>query len=290
MFDTALMATDLSPASDRVLGCLPGLRLLKTRRIILLHALGIRHLEAMKSLLALYVEPRLAQQKDALATQGFDTNMLIAPGLPVFEVNRVAAEQAVSLIVVGSHGSSLAKETLLGGTAMGILHHASLPVLVVRLKITEQDESNRCASACADFRRHVLFCTDFSDTSERAFSYVERIVESGAERVTLLHVQDQSRIERHLKHRLEEFNRIDGGRLERLQDRLGQKGAKNVQVDIRYGSPVQEILRAAERNDESLIVMGSQGRGFIGEVFLGSVSHQVVRRAPVPVLLVPALR
>jgi len=37
-------------------------------------------------------------------------------------------------------------------------------------------------------------------------------------------------------------------------------------------------------------VMGSQGRGFIGEVFLGSVSHQVVRRAPVPVLLVPTLR
>jgi nucleotide-binding universal stress UspA family protein len=39
-----------------------------------------------------------------------------------------------------------------------------------------------------------------------------------------------------------------------------------------------------------VIVMGSQGRGFISEVFLGSVSHQVVRQAPVPVLLIPALR
>ena len=124
------MATDLSSASDHVLGCLPGLRLLKTRRIILLHALGIKHLDAMQYLLASYVEPRIAQQKDTVAAQGFDTNTLIAPGLPVFEVNRVAAEQKASLIVVGSHGSSLAKETLLGGTVMGILHHALLPVLV----------------------------------------------------------------------------------------------------------------------------------------------------------------
>jgi nucleotide-binding universal stress UspA family protein len=38
------------------------------------------------------------------------------------------------------------------------------------------------------------------------------------------------------------------------------------------------------------VVMGSQGRGFLAEVFLGSVSHQVVRRSPVPVLLVPAGR
>ena len=61
--------------------------------------------------------------------------------------------------------------------------------------------------------------------------------------------------------------------------RLAEKFEKNGKIDIPYGSPIQEILRAAERNDESLIVMGSQGRGFIGEVFLGSVSHQVVRGA-----------
>jgi len=37
-------------------------------------------------------------------------------------------------------------------------------------------------------------------------------------------------------------------------------------------------------------VMGSQGRGFVSESFLGSVSHQVARRSPAPVLLIPAKR
>jgi nucleotide-binding universal stress UspA family protein len=36
-----------------------------------------------------------------------------------------------------------------------------------------------------------------------------------------------------------------------------------------------------------MVVMGTQGRGHIGEMFLGSVSNKVVRYSPVPVLLVP---
>ncbi|MCA1785684.1 MAG: universal stress protein [Desulfobacteraceae bacterium] len=36
--------------------------------------------------------------------------------------------------------------------------------------------------------------------------------------------------------------------------------------------------------------MGTQGRGFLGEFFLGSVSHNVARHSVAPVLLVPGLR
>ncbi|MHB1037445.1 MAG: universal stress protein [Pirellulales bacterium] len=290
MFHSALIATDLSQASSHVLECLSGLRSLGTRQVILCHALNIKHLEEMQHLLTPYVEPRLAAQRAIVEAQGFETSTVIAPGLAVFEVNRVAKERGVSLIVVGSHGSTLAKEMLLGGTATGILHHADLPVFVIRVTIMEKDGRSRCETACEDFRRHVLFCTDFSDTAERAFLYVEKIAESGAKRVTLLHVQDQTRIEKHLKHRLDEFNEIDRDRLERLKMRLEQNGASEVQIELPYGSPIQEIIRCAKQKDETLIVMGSQGRGFIQEVFLGSVSHQVVRAAPVPVLLVPALR
>ncbi|MFW6129032.1 MAG: universal stress protein [Candidatus Aminicenantaceae bacterium] len=33
----------------------------------------------------------------------------------------------------------------------------------------------------------------------------------------------------------------------------------------------------------TMIVMGSQGRGFIKEIFLGSVSNNVLRHATIPV-------
>jgi len=36
--------------------------------------------------------------------------------------------------------------------------------------------------------------------------------------------------------------------------------------------------------------MGSQGRGFISEVFMGSVSHGVAMHSGAPLLLIPAKR
>lgn len=87
-----------------------------------------------------------------------------------------------------------------------------------------------------------------------------------------------------------EFNEIDQARLERLKERLIHIGGREVSIEIPYGSTTREILRAVNNHPYSLIVMGSQGRGFISEVFLGSVSHNIARKAPVPVLLVPAIR
>jgi len=43
------------------------------------------------------------------------------------------------------------------------------------------------------------------------------------------------------------------------------------------------------KNGYSLIVLGSQGRGFFNEIFIGSVSHQVARQSDVSVLLVPSV-
>lgn len=290
MFRKVLVATDLSEASNRVIGCLHGLKPLGAEEAILVHALGLRHLTNMKTLLARYVEANLAAQKALLEDQGFQTTAEVAPGTAVLEINRIAAERHASLIVVGTHGSGLLRETLMGRTAMGILHHARCPMLVIPVRITEEDELARCEAACLEFGRHVLYCTDFSDTAERAFLYVQKIVECCGGRVTLLHVQDETRIGKHLKHRLEEFNQIDRERLERLEARLLDKGAAEVAIEVRYGSPIREILRVAAERTDSLLVMGSQGRGFLAEVFLGSTSHQVVRRSPVPVLLVPAVR
>lgn len=283
MFRAVLVATALSPSSNRVLGCLPGLRPLGTKQIILVHALGIKHLDQLRYVLAPRVEPHLAAQRAVVEKQGFKTITVIAAGLPAPEVYRLAKLRRASLIVVGSHGSTLARDTLLGGTTVGVLNRATMPVLVIPRRIFEQAKSNRCEGTCGDFRRHLLFCTDFSHTSQRAFAYVERIVQTGSQRVTLLHVQDRARI---AKHRLEEFHEIAGSRMERLRNRLKQEGAWTVEIELPYGAPVEEILRAAERDNDTLIVMGTQGRGFIGEFFLGSVSHEVARRTAAPVLIV----
>ena len=54
-------------------------------------------------------------------------------GSPKTEIVRVAEENKVDLIVLGSHGRH-GLALLLGSTANGVLHHASCDVLAVRLQ------------------------------------------------------------------------------------------------------------------------------------------------------------
>ena len=54
-------------------------------------------------------------------------------GSPKLEIVRVAEENQVDLIVIGSHGRH-GLALLLGSTANGVLHHAKCDVLAVRLK------------------------------------------------------------------------------------------------------------------------------------------------------------
>jgi nucleotide-binding universal stress UspA family protein len=52
------------------------------------------------------------------------------------------------------------------------------------------------------------------------------------------------------------------------------------------GNPAHEIVKAAKQYENDLIVIGSRGRGRATAALLGSVSHEVLHEAHVPVLVV----
>lgn len=287
MFSKMLVATDLSEASARAICALGNLKHLGTQEAVLVHVFNIRDVGSLADRLMELAKPSFEQQKKTLEDLGYKVTAKMALGLPQIEINRQADEHDCSLVVVGSTGGTMAGEILLGGTASAIIHSATRPVLLLRLRLMDE-KGQPCKSYSWDPLEHVLFPTDFSDNAEHAFAYLDKIAESGARRITLLHVQDQGRIEKYLKHKLDEFNEIDNARLNRLKEDLAKHGVKDVRIEIPYGLPKKEILERIVKGDISLVVMGSQGRGFFGEVLLGSVSHAVARHATVPVLLVPA--
>lgn len=59
-------------------------------------------------------------------------------------------------------------------------------------------------------------------------------------------------------------------------------------VEMREGFPIDTILETAEEKGCDLIVMGSRGLSGLKELVLGSVSHAVVQKAKMPVLIVKA--
>jgi nucleotide-binding universal stress UspA family protein len=57
---------------------------------------------------------------------------------------------------------------------------------------------------------------------------------------------------------------------------------------VRYGNPVEEILNHVAWDHIDLIAMAIHGRTELTRVVLGSIVEHVLRRTPVPMLLVRA--
>jgi len=142
----------------------------------------------------------------------------------------------------------------------------------------------------------LLYPTDFSDCAAKALEYVKKLREAGTEEVVLVHVIDVREIETmatgvaELGMTTAEYEEAlqkkmrDGAekKLEAVKEELGLK----VSVKTPEGIPFKKILRIAEDEDVSLIVLGSHGKSNIREMLLGSVSEKVVRGSKRPVLVI----
>ena len=67
---------------------------------------------------------------------------------------------------------------------------------------------------------------------------------------------------------------------------IANSGVIAVEEVLREGHPAEEILTYAREEGMDLIVMGTHGRRGLGRLLLGSVTEEVVRTSPVPVLTV----
>lgn len=289
VFDRIIVATDFSPASFAMLTCLGGLQAYGAKRCLLLQCMTTQEVGSVAlHYTTAFVDDILAQQKRLLEEQGFEVETRIVPGLAMHEIHRVASEEGYSLVVIGSRGHSLVAEPFLGGVATNMLHrYHETPMLVMRVGADERGKLVCLQAKRGDFASHVLFPTDFSENADRASTYVEQMA-AVARRITILHAQDVDPLL--TRSGLRELDEIDRARLEEMKTMLEKRGGAAVEIEVRSGSPFLEITRMIPEREVSLVVMGSQGRGFIKELFLGSVSHNVVRHAQAPVLLIPAPR
>ena len=235
-------------------------------------------------------ESYLKVQARQLETAGLEVILETPSGPPAQSLNQVAQRHDASLIVLGTHGKSLWREGVLGSFSSAALHQALFPILLLPVRVTEERRSPHCLWRCAELLRHVLFPTDFSEIAAEALLALELLAPRGVARVTLLHA-----LEVHLNELLAPNLAVapeapEYNSLEILKNRLEAAGVPQVQTRVTPGHPYSVILEAVRSLDISLIVMGTQGRGFLAELFLGSVAHNISRVADCPMLLIPWLK
>lgn len=140
----------------------------------------------------------------------------------------------------------------------------------------------------------ILHPTDFSRTAEMARTVALSLKEQADGELHIVHVQQRFETDerRFLRPSLDTLNpelvrRIEDERaaeVRRIQERLKNLAADGGTWELRWGTPVTELLDASQSAD--LIVMGAHGANRLDAFFLGGTAGRLIRRSKVPVLTV----
>lgn len=139
--------------------------------------------------------------------------------------------------------------------------------------------------------KKILVPIDFSKISLNALNYALELARRSGSRIRLFHVSfapgvisTNTTIELPSADQLRQEGQEE---LEKLKRKI-LKRFEGIKIDCECvtGFAIDEIRSWAEKNKPDLIVMGTQGAGFLSERFLGSTATSVIARSSVPVLAI----
>lgn len=132
---------------------------------------------------------------------------------------------------------------------------------------------------------HFLVPLDGSPDGESVLPHLRRLAMAGASEITLVRVE--------MPPAVEQFDLVSDAALERAQAYLsGIQGrlsdlAAPCHIVARIGSPAPTIVDLAVEKRATLILMAVRRTSTISRLLFGSVSREILRTSPVPVLAVP---
>jgi len=196
----------------------------------------------------------------------------------------LAQAQKVDLIVMGTHGRRGYDRFVLGSVTNRVMRRTPCPVLAVCKTPHDSVSPDMAAGEPRPFVRHlnrILFCTDFSENSERALSYAISATEEYDAELTLLHVLEEVPS----PARTKEAMATAAGQLDKLIPPEARKSLK-IKTAVRIGKPYQQIIQLAEETHVDMVAMGVRGRGALDLAVFGSTTYRVLQLGPCPVLAV----
>jgi nucleotide-binding universal stress UspA family protein len=139
--------------------------------------------------------------------------------------------------------------------------------------------------------KNVLWATDFSEESKEALAYADLFAKTFKAKLTALHVVPDfapALYEMWPEAQVEMAGKIEATKVSgkaQLDHLCATQGVCPSQAVVIEGSPAKVILRTAKKENADLIVVGRKGISGHEYNLIGSVTHQVLRGARVPVLV-----
>lgn len=275
MLDKVLLPVDFSPPSMMMLECAVELKELGSKELILLHATPGRGITPED-------RRKLEDLEVGLSQAGIQARAIIRTGDPVTVIVEEADKDHVDMIAMASGGKGRTEAFFVGSVSMGVMHRTSKPILLDKYPAMQVEGQKVACRSGEHLFRNAVVSLDIPMCSSNLEDLFGTLCERGLKEATLLHVIDSAK-----------FKMSDDGRFAAVKKILGDvkarkaKGACKVSTHIHYGTSAYNILEVAREIDASIIIVGTKQQSYLAGLTIGSTAEEVVRKAKVPVLVVP---
>ena len=186
----------------------------------------------------------------------------------------VAESRAAQLVVIGDRGLGGVAGLLLGSVAFGLGAHAACPTVVVRGRADAAEGP-------------VVVGVDGSAVSDAAVAFAFEAASPRRAPLLAVHVWSDLQLDPGTLPAAH-WDSIEQRERERLAERLAGWRDKfpDVAVEQVVAQDHPSRVLVEQSRGAQLAVVGSRGRGGLGGLLLGSVSHAVLHRADCPVAIV----
>jgi nucleotide-binding universal stress UspA family protein len=226
-----------------------------------------------------------------LAERGFQAKIAVPYAAAAEGILTEIDVQRADLVVMCTHGRSGLGRWIYGSVAEEMLAHSPMPVLLVRptgAPVTLSPEPGQS---------RLLVPLDGSAFAEAALSHAATLAQALGGSILLVYavappVRPYNELMAIPADIDKAFDELIGEERERAQHYLAGVGEHllqdglSVETVVCNGAPADTILEQAVATSARLIIMATHGRTGLKQLLLGSVAHEVVHRALLPVLLV----
>lgn len=283
MFDDLLFPTDGSDGAESALEHVLDLAAAHGARVHVLNVVDTaydrfvhmdgRFLELLEEEGERVVDDAASRAQD----RGVAVQTAIAKGEPYKEIVDYANSHAVDLVVMPTHGRTGLGRFLLGSVTERVVRRADVPVLTL-----PPAEESRIHYPY----RNVLAPVDGSSCGEYALGKgIDLAVAEEAE-LHALSVVDTAALGTDIRSEMQIDSLED--RAERIVDGAAEAAADagiDATTAVQLGSSIPETIRSyVDDHGIDVVVVGTHGRTGFDRYVLGSVTEQLVRTCPVPVL------
>ncbi len=237
--------------------------------------LGITELEAEEERLQKTLE-RAAKE---FRTRRIEIELVTRHGDPVDEILEQVKNFAADLVIIGAEQKRAEGHFRLSAKAYSIVSMLPVPVLLVR-RVRLQ-------------LKRFLICSGGGSYIENAVRFTAELARSLGSTVTLLNVvAEPPAMHAGLVRREEDTDRLlrSGSALGRnllKEKKMLEEAGVSVEVRVRHGIVIDQILKEMEQGDHDLVIVGSfpeQHR--MRQYVIGNLTREIVNRCERPILVI----